>query len=185
LRKCGGELAIALQNSLLCLAPLCEFGFEPRICLLEGDGAFADTLFERFVAALELKLRALALDGVPERPDEKVIIDVSFDEVILRAELDGLDGERDVLHAAEHHDWQVGRSFAEPQEGVHACAVGQREVDQDEIDAALAELREAGSQGIGDRNLKGSVFRPGQKFPEKAHVFLIVFDEKNVNQTTI
>ena len=82
----------------------------------------------------------LALDGVADRAQQPVRVDPALDEVVLRALLQGFDGQRLVVEAGQDDQRNVRRRGVGAPHGLEALGVGQSEVKQDDVDRALGEV---------------------------------------------
>ena len=67
-----------------------------------------------------------------------------------------------------------------PREGLQAEAVGQRQIQQHQIDATLAQLFEALRHGAGVLQLEGCARGIRQVFPHQTGVARIVLDEEDL-----
>jgi hypothetical protein len=92
----------------------------------------------------------------------------------------GGEGELLVGVSAEYHDGQVGDRGGDGLEGVQALAVGEGEVEEDEVDAALVESGEAVGEGFGLVELDDGVVAAGEGELDKARVGRVVFHQEDV-----
>ncbi len=77
--------------------------------------------------------QAAALDGVVNAAPDRVARKRSFDQVVLGAVLQRLDGDRFIRQAGKHHDRHFGFIAAHGQQRIQAAAVGKREVQQHHV----------------------------------------------------
>ena len=87
---------------------------------------------------MKLLLGPLTLDGVADGAEEQGAISLALDEIVLGTRLHGLEGNHIVVEAAQHDDRQAG-AFAHPLEGLQPFRVGQREVEQDDVEGGPAQ----------------------------------------------
>ena len=78
------------------------------------------------------------LDGVADCARQRRALESALDQVVLRAQLQRLHRPLLVVEAGEDDDRQVGRALARPQQRVEALAVGQAEVEQDDVEISSA-----------------------------------------------
>ena len=69
-----------------------------------------------------MDLDAFALQRVLQGAYEQMVVHVALDEVILGAELHGLDGDCDILDSAEHDHWNQLRLLHRSDEGFDAVS---------------------------------------------------------------
>ncbi len=115
-----------------------------------GDGGLGGELAGELVVVLA---QAAGLHGVLEDDEGAVEREGLFEEVV-GAELGGADGGFDGAVAADDDDLgdAVGRKLADVGEGVEAVAVGQPDVEQDDVVGGVADELEGfgGGGGGGD-----------------------------------
>ena len=113
-----------------------------------GD-AVADAVERYFGALLRLEQRFfhdVALDGIAERPKEPACLDLgathdaAFDEVILRTFLQRLRRQGLVVHSRQHHHRDAGCCGAGPPQRSQALRIGQREIEQNDVDLVLGKM---------------------------------------------
>ena len=81
----------------------------------------------------------MPLDGVVNGPCEKGAAQFLLDNVVLSPTLYGLNGRSLVIKAGEDHDRYPGRLIFDAAERVQPAAVGEREVQDDDIERFLAK----------------------------------------------
>jgi len=80
---------------------------------------------------------------------------VAFEQIVLRAGGDRFGRERFVVLAAENHDRQRRRRFADAMERIDALRVGERHVEQRDVEGALAQSRFGIADALRERGLVG------------------------------
>ena len=79
----------------------------------------------------------LALDRVAQGPQQAARLDLALDEVVLRAFLQRLGGQRLVVEAGQHHQRDARRGRVGPPHRLQPLRVGQPEIEQDDVDGML------------------------------------------------
>ena len=124
-------------------------------------------------------LEGLALDRVAHRPKQAVRVDPALDEVVLRALLQGLDGQRLVVEAGQDDQWDVGRGGVGAPHAFEALGVGQAEVEQDDVDGMRsARYVSASLMHVDVRQLGVLRVVLAEHLPEQARVSRVVFDDE-------
>ncbi len=95
---------------------------------------------------LQLVPRLVTLDRVADRARQQIAVHLPLDEIVLRAVAHRRDGQRFIAQAGEHDDRHVGRVGPDRRERAEAGAVGQGQVEQDDVDAAGAQPLERGRE---------------------------------------
>ena len=121
------------------------------------------------------------LDGVADRSDQQVVVDLALDQVILGPGLHGLDGRRLVVIAREHHDRHVAGMGVHGDEGLQALAVGQREIQEDDIEGEFAEPLQAGGEQFHVAQFERSVPAVAQQVAHDPNVVRIILDQEDVD----
>ncbi len=67
----------------------------------------------------------VAFDGVADRADQRLVVHLALDQVVLRPGLHGLHGALLVVVAREHDDRHVAGVGVHGEKGLQAVAVGQ------------------------------------------------------------
>ena len=112
-------------------------GLSPTMGVRSTRASSRTSLLQADVLDLELPARERAAD----RHEEPVEVRRLLEEVD-RAELRRLDGRLDGPVARDHHDRDRGLGVVEGLEDLHAVPLRHLDVEQDEVDAALARARE-------------------------------------------
>ena len=99
---------------------------------------------ERDLGALLLREQRLfhgvALDRVAERAHEPTGLDLSLDEVVLRALLQCLRGQRLVVAAGQHDERNARRRGVGSADRLQSLRIPQTEIEQDDVDRVLREM---------------------------------------------
>ena len=85
------------------------------------------------------RFQGLALDRVAQRANQAAGIDLSLDQIILRALLQGFDRHALVVETAEDHQRNVGSRDMRPADGFQALRVRQAEVEKNDVDLIFAQ----------------------------------------------
>jgi len=176
-----GELAVALEDGGLGAFALGDFLLEFFVGGDELRGAVCDAALELVAGALQLVLGFLALEGVAKGADEDAVIDAAFDEIILGAALDGLDGEGFVIDAGEDDDGDIGGAILDAEEGFEAFAVREGEVEEDGIDAGEIEEIEAGAEGVDVGDFEDRVVALDEEALKQLGVLLVILDQQHMD----
>ena len=93
---------------------------------------------QRIVAreVVEPDLRTLALDGVANRAQDRAPVALPLHEIVLDAAVQDLDGVILVALAAEHDDRHERTGFLDLLHALGAAAVGEVEIEQDDVELA-------------------------------------------------
>ena len=117
-----------------------------------GVEAAFDGRPEARVAAAEGHFRPLARDGVAQGAREEGGVDVPLDDVVLRAALEGVRGQRAVVRRHDHHG-HVGMAGDHAIHGLEPRGVREAQVQQDGLDASAVQAIERRGQVVDDRDL--------------------------------
>ena len=109
---------------------------------------------------------------------EQAAGELALGKVILGARLHGLQSQFVILAGRQDDDRQVGRRLVNGAECVQALAIGERQVQQHAIDAALGDAAQARFQicAMLDKDLRGR--RVAERFAHQPHVGRIIFDQQ-------
>jgi hypothetical protein len=143
-----------------------------------GLGQLAGGLHARQVAGV--LLGPLALDRVEDRPREVIAVEPALHEVVLRALAHRPDRGHLVVEAGEHHQGDARRRGVGPDHRLDALRVGEREIEERHVDAALAEqLEPVGEAG---RLHELGAERGGllEQLADEARVARVVLDQEHV-----
>lgn len=132
-------------------------------------------------AFLNLLFRALALDGVAYRAHQQVAVHFSFDEIVLGALAQRAGRQLFVLKPREDHDRQMRDLPVRPHHGVEPLRIGQREIEQDDLEAPFVEAEERFSEPIDVRQVELAASRLCQGLAQQTRISRIIFDQKNFN----
>ena len=103
---------------------------------VRADDGVADAV-ERDLGALLLDeqrlFHDLALDGVAQRTQQPARLDLALDQIVLRAFLQRLGGQRLVVQAGQHHQGNARRGGVRPPHRLQPLRVGQSQVEQDDV----------------------------------------------------
>jgi hypothetical protein len=122
--------------------------------------------------------QVLALRGVAHERPQRVVLEI-FGDVVVRAELHRLNGGLDLADRGDHHDLEHGvLLFGDAQE-VEPTHAGQADVEEHEIDVALAQDVEA---GLGRRDRLHGVVALEDRFERIAHPLVVIDDEQGLRR---
>ncbi len=140
------------------------------------------TLRQRCIEVFQLHLRASALDGVPDTALEEVPVEISLDQVVLRAALHCLHSIPIILDKRQHDNWHAARYTSERRERVLGRGIGKGEVEEYYVDTTLRETLDARGQPIHPVQLKSG--RPadvGKHLPDQTHITRVIFDQQDAD----
>ena len=106
-------------------------------------------------------------------------IDFGFDQICTGPGRHCFRGQILVDEPGQHQHGRVGRNFFDAFEGGHFLAVGQHQIEQYCIDAALPEPRQADREMVGGFHGEGRTLRIAQQTLQEASVDGIVLNEQN------
>src|ERR1700693_4542053 len=103
---------------------------------------------EEFILELQLllpedvrfRLHAMAFNRVAESPRERTILDLPFDQIVLRAFLHRLVGQGLIVESREHNQRNARGCCLRPPDGIEAVAIWQPHIQQDDVNPALREI---------------------------------------------
>ena len=87
-----------------------------------GDGVEGD--LGAFLFQKQRVFHALALNRIADRAQHRAQIQLAFDEIVLRAGVQGLRRQCIVVTAGHHHQWHVGRRGARHADRLDAAGIG-------------------------------------------------------------
>lgn len=125
-------------------------------------------------------LGAFPLDGVSHGVHEQARVHEGFDQVVLGALLHRLNGEPLVVEAAHHDDRQLRSGRVGAPECLGHRAVGQRQVEQHELDASLRDAFEPGCERRAVFEFEDGARGVSEVFAHEARVARIVLDEQDL-----
>ncbi len=127
----------------------------------------------------ELELPLLALDRIADGPAQQLAVGACLPEVVLRALVDGLHGQRLAVVSAQHDDRKIGRHLGQLRERLEPGRVAEGEVEQDAVELPGHEVLARGRQ-------RGAVTEPGlraegvvEQLGEERRVLRTVHDEED------
>ena len=120
----------------------------------------------------------LALDGVAQRPQQPALLDLALDEIVLRAQLERLHGQRLVVQACEHDHGDAGRSGVSPPYRFQSLCIGQTQVEQDNVDGVLRKMRLGIAHALHVRQLSVERALLVQHLADKTCVPGVIFDQE-------
>ena len=123
----------------------------------------------------------MALDRVPNRAGQKIGICLALDEVVLGAAVHGPGREQLVPQAGEDDDRDLGRAGVDGGKGLDPPAVGQRQVQQHDIDAAALDALKRCPEPIDVLDLVGVPQAVGERLPNQAGVPGVVLDQEDLD----
>ena len=133
-------------------------------------------------------LQPLALDGVADRARQQEVLRLTFDEVLLGAEAHALERDVEVARASSSTTIGVaGASAATARQRLGAVGVGKPEVEQHDVERALARGARAPRRAIGAQ-VELVLRRVGlveQHLAQKARVAGLVLDEQDAQSSLI
>ena len=141
-------------------------------------GALFHASLEIGIQGPDLHLGALALDGVPDGAHEQVPIEFPLDQVILRALPDRAHGGLRVVPAGEHHDRDPGSGTANVCERFESPAVGEGQVQENEVRPSAAQDLQPGSEAVRIFDEEGLLPRVADELPDQPGVAGVVLDQQ-------
>lgn len=87
----------------------------------------------------EVLLGPFALDSIADGPRYQVAVPLALDQVVLRPALQGIERRLLVVEPAQHHHRHVGSRVPNPCYGLQPLRVGEREIQQDDVEVLLKE----------------------------------------------
>ena len=128
----------------------------------------------------ELALDPLALDRMPDRAAQQAGIALAFDQIILGAIEDRLEGEPLVVQAAQHQHRQTGRGPAQLADRPHPGDVGQHQIEQDDVEPLRSHVPERRGErpDPGDAKcVERGRLEPGR---DQARIILVAIDQEHL-----
>jgi hypothetical protein len=143
-----------------------------------GDGVFKDAAV--FFLGLEGgAFRLSALDGVKNGAQEQRRGGTVFDEIVFGASVNGVDGGRFVIQAAQDDDGNFGSGGADGGEGVGAGTVGQVQIGQHDVERGAAEAAQSFRQAESEMHVEARAAGFFQSALQEFDVAGIVLDEQD------
>lgn len=87
-----------------------------------------------------LHLHALAFDGVANGARQPAKLELALDETVLRTLLQGLRGQRFVIHPHEQDQRRAGRHRAHLPHGSQSLGIRQGRIEQDDVRRIFGEI---------------------------------------------
>jgi hypothetical protein len=187
----GGDDDVGGQPSLHGRGGPTEHGFGAGVpvadhtCGIHGDHGVQGEFDDGVPAPLggtQLQPRALALDRVADRSSQDGAVHLSLDEEILRPLLYHPNRETIVAQAREHDDGHVGGQVGDCGKRPVALAVGQREIDEHDVDRRVPETRERALEPIHPLHRVRGGRDVAQQLENQSGVPGIVFDEEHLDR---
>ncbi len=147
----------------------------------DGVGAGFDNRSVVGVTLAQPRFGSAPLDRVANDPRQDPAFDFGLDQVVLSAGLDRGGGQAGVGETRQDDDGHATRRLDDPVQRCQAVAVGQTEVQQDDVDPAGPEEIHCGAEPIGVTDGECS----GAKRELSANVVRVsvaVFDQKDADQ---
>ena len=166
-----------------------HFGLERTIGLGQFGGSFLDPQFQLIALLLEVRFGllegifgALALDSVTDGPRRLAPIRLAFDQVILDSVAHSFQADGFILDAGQHHNGQTGRVRACAKKRLRAGAIGQREIQQEQIELVLTQVLDGLGPGLGVSELELAEAQFAQGFLQQDGVGGAVFDQEDLHR---
>ena len=128
------------------------------------------------------RLGALALDGVADHARQQLAFDASLHEVVLCAGPHCIERHLLVVQSRDDHDRFGGKTGVNPRERFQALAVGQAEIEQDDVDAGLVDTIERRVQTFEPLELEVQLSGFAEQLEDEPRVPRVVFDEEDSNR---
>lgn len=125
---------------------------------------------------------ALAGDCIPDGADQLLGVLSPFDQVVLRAELHGLEGEMLFLEPAQDHDGHPGSRPEDPDDRLRPIRIGQTQIEEDHIVTPAREAPQRLPEGLDSADLEPPGVLLFEHLVDKAGVRGIVLDEQDPQQ---
>lgn len=130
--------------------------------------------------ALCAQFTAIAFDRVEDGPREDFRGRGVFYQVVLRALLNGADGERHIVIATQHHDRHIGNGLADSRQRLQPGRVAQTEIKQHEVEHSYAQGLERTRQGGHMAEVTGTDGCGLNHHLKQPNVRQVIFDDENI-----
>ncbi len=158
-----------------------EIGGDPATFMLLGLGDLGGQRTEAFLIAEKFFPGPFAFNGISNGAEEKVLIDLSLDKIILGALTDGLDGEIFIDQSGQNDNGHVGNPGLKGKKTVQPGTIRQGQVQQDDIKMILLTQ----FQSVGDTFATGQFHAKGPHLlhdaPKEFDIPRIIFHQQNGN----
>ena len=152
-----GELAIAFHQGGLGAFALDDLDAQLVVGAHEFGGPVRDPALQLIARAAELVLGPLPLGGIPEGANENPLVNPALDQIILRAALHGLDGQRLIVEPGEDNDGKSRNALLHAVKGVKSGTVRQGQVEEDNGKAARGRGIQRGLEGLEKHDFKNRI----------------------------
>jgi hypothetical protein len=105
---------------------------------------------------------------------------LAFDEIVLRALLQGLRGQHLVVQTRQHHQRDAGCGGVDPLYRFQSLRIGQPQVDQDDINRMLSKNLFGATHAFRVHQFGVAQALLSQHLAEQAGVAGVVFDQENL-----
>ncbi len=92
--------------------------------------------------------RPAALGSVADGPDQQLAVDVSLHQIVLSAGANGPHGQSFIIVTGEHDDRNLGRLGVGAHQGVEPVGVGEREIQQHDVERVAAQAVQRGRETV-------------------------------------
>src|SRR4051794_35347020 len=111
-----------------------------------------------------------------------MVIEVTFNQVILCTQLNGFNCQNHVVGAAQNHNGHIGGNLGDFHKRFEAAAVRQTQIEENQLELFFCKQSEAGSEGHGRLQAKLHVrVRACQQLTEKDHLAGVILNEENLH----
>ncbi len=124
-------------------------------------------------------LVVLALDGIADRAVEQRRVDLALDQVVLRSLAHRPQRQPGVVVPGHDHDRHLTAALVEPLEGLDAARIGQRQVEQHDVEGPGREQLEPFLEPVAGGQLIGGGGRLGEVDLHQPGVARAVLDQQH------
>jgi len=147
-----------------------------------GDEHGCRALVHREGQPPERRLGTLALDGVADDPGEQLAFNSAFHEVILCSRAHRLERHRLIIEPRDHDDRLVRGQLACPLEGRQPIAVGEPQVEQDDVHGGPAQTLDRALEAVHPFDVEVAGRQLSQHLEDQPGVPGVVLDQQHANR---
>src|SRR6202047_133494 len=147
---------------------------------------------EEFILELQLllpeevrfRLHAMAFNRVAESPRKRTILDLSFDQIVLRAFLHRLVGQGLIVESCQHNQRNARGCCLRPPDGIEAVSIWQSHIQQDDVNSAPRKISESVAHALDmrDYDTPRRFFR--KHLAKQTGVSGAVFNQENLQRSS-
>ena len=124
-------------------------------------------------------LRSLPLDRVPQHARQELPFDATLHQVVLRPGADRLERQLLVVEPRDHDDRLVRRPAPRANERIEPLAVGQAQIEQHDVHAAVRETGERVVEPVHPLEVEGLGLHLPQELEDEPGISRIVLDQQD------